>query len=220
MTKKTKPARYTSETALLTMELAFYQNGSLDSLKDLKAGNAAIIKTGQAMIDNKRISAGLRVYILAIMKAPCPLQLIVEAWVEFHFARVADLETLIQIKCLYTGVPYDPPKPAPEPKAAKEPAAPKKRHKRKEKVKVDPATVTNKGASFLKDALNSRNASREQKRQLKMAGSGKSSYRMDSGLASRMLENSCTVVAPLDEEPVELLLETVLDSVTQQAANV
>lgn len=156
--KPKKYQRYDLESAMLVLEIAFYQAGSLDSLKEMQAGNDAVRACVQKLIDDKRVSAGQRIYIASIQKAPNPISMITEAWAQFHFAR-AEEKALVATMARLTSRENEP---------DDLPVQKKKKGKKTIPVVVDPnKPLTRAGVSSMKEALRKKQEALEAKQKVR-----------------------------------------------------
>lgn len=167
MNKSIKAPKYDAEGALLVLELAFYQHGNLNSVKEMDAGNEAVRRCGQAMITNKRVPGGLFVYIDAILKAPNPIQMITEAWAQFHSARAEESAALAKVELAANKPAYVPRK--------------KKKKKKLAPAMIDPEKpLTHSAVAWMKDALKNKMDKIEQKRKERVTRIGKAGHHADS----------------------------------------
>ena len=180
--KPIKLEKYDAEGAVTVMELAFFLHGNLNSLEEMRAGNAGAIKAGKSLIANKRIPRGLTVYVEAIIKAPYPIVIISEAMLQYHNNRAEELFAAMEAERLAN--------PQPEPTK-------KKKKKKKAQVVVDPTKpLTNAGVSFMKEALKLKQEKIEKKRKERVARIGKSGHHADSTAAKKLsaVEDSIIIV--------------------------
>lgn len=165
--KPAKLTKYEPEGALTILELAFYQNGGLDSKKDLDAGNAAVRASVEFLIKNKRVSKGFFVSLEAIAKAPNPIVIITETWAVFQLARIEEKARELREARIAAGLP------------AEEEPAPKARKSKKKKKKAVPELIdpnkplTHGAVKWMKDALQNKQELIERRRKERMAQNGK-----------------------------------------------
>jgi anti-sigma28 factor (negative regulator of flagellin synthesis) len=187
--KSIKAEKYDAEGAVTVMEIAFYTHGNLNSLEEMRAGNAAVIRTGQYLIDHKRISRGLNVYVEAIQKAPSPIAIVTEAMAQYHANRAEEIFAAMEAERLAN--------PQPEP-------VKKKRKKKKAAVEVDPnKPLTNAGVSFMKEALKLKQEKIEKKRKERVARIGKAGHHADSQAAKEIHGNDDYII--IDEAHIEVV---------------
>lgn len=204
--KSIKLQKYDAEGAVTVMEIAFYTHGNLNSLAEMKAGNAAVRATGQYLIDHKRISRGLNVYVEAIQTAPSPIAIVTEAMAQYHANRAQEIFDAMEAERLAN--------PQPEPI--------KKKKKKKKAAVVDPnKPLTNAGVSFMKEALKMKQEKIEKKRQERVARIGKAGHHADSPAAKEMVRNGDYII--IDEGHIEVgdaSYATILKAVTERPAQV
>lgn len=202
--KTIKPPKYDAEGALLVLELAFYIHGNLETLNGMNAGNKAVREIGQNLITNKRVPGGLFIYIDAIKQAPNPIQMITEAFAQFHLARAEEMAALAKL----------------ERDNAPKVAAPKKKKKKKAVPElIDPnKPLTRAGVQWMKDALQNKQDKIEKKRKERVARIGKAGHHADSTAAKETFGTGEYII--IDEAYVEVTgipHSDILKTITERA---
>lgn len=197
--KSIKAEKYDAEGAVTVMEIAFYTHGNLNSLEEMRAGNAAVIRTGQYLIDNKRISRGLNVYVEAIQKAPSPIAIVTEAMAQYHANRAEEIFAAMEAERLAN--------PQPEP-------IKKKKKKKKAAVVVDPnKPLTNAGVSFMKEALKLKQEKIEKKRKERVVRIGKAGHHADSQAAKEIHGDGDYII--IDEAHIEVTCDPAFSNILE-----